>query len=238
MTEMSGSVSSHTIDGTPIRFFVANPHDVIQSHHSRGEFYEPEELAIIADFFPKGGVYVDIGCNVGNHLVYVCKFLRPMQAIVFEPNPPAIKVLQINIIVNGLERVVDLTYLGVGVSDVSGHARPVVPDENNLGGAYMQPTEEAGSLRLIAGDEALLQRRVDFIKIDVEGMEIRVLAGLAGTIAKWRPSMFIEVDSNNADEFDAWIRRFGYVAARTFSRHPHNKNYMIVPIESIGATKG
>ena len=37
----------------------------------------------------------------------------------------------------------------------------------------------------------------DWIKIDVEGYEARVLRGAAATIARCRPGLFIEVDDAN-----------------------------------------
>jgi methyltransferase FkbM-like protein len=35
--------------------------------------------------------------------------------------------------------------------------------------------------------------RVDVVKIDVEGAELRVLRGLASTIERWRPKLLIEL---------------------------------------------
>jgi hypothetical protein len=43
----------------------------------------------------------DIGANVGNHTLYVCKFLRAAQAIVFEPSALTMAILQINVRLNG-----------------------------------------------------------------------------------------------------------------------------------------
>jgi hypothetical protein len=104
-----------------------------------------------------------------------------------------------------------------------------------LGGTRLSIAEEAGGLPMIRGDDILMQRRVDFIKIDVEGMEMAVLAGLVGTIAKWRPPMFIEVDISNAEAFQEWIRVHGYVTARKYRRYPTNENYMVVPVEASAA---
>lgn len=95
----------------------------------------------------------------------------------------------------------------------------------------MISTDDADALRLVRGDDLLQRRRVDFIKMDVEGMEIRVLHGLAETIARWRPVMFIEVDQGNTNDFEDWVLRNDYVAVRRFRRYPENENYMILPVE-------
>ena len=58
---------------------------------------------------------------------------------------------------------------------------------------------------------------VDWIKIDVEGYEARVLRGAAATIARCRPGLFIEVDDANlrgqgdsAGGLLKWVEGTGY----------------------------
>ncbi|HEY1383746.1 MAG TPA: FkbM family methyltransferase [Dongiaceae bacterium] len=209
MTSIDGSVSSGIVAGKKIYFFVNNKNDEIQRHHAEGKFYEDEELAVIKEFFPRGGVFVDIGANVGNHTIYACKFLPLTQAIVIEPNPPAIEILRTNVALNGLDRLVDLSHLGKGLYDKRAHAQGLVP-----------------------GDEILLDRRVDFIKLDVDGLEMEVLRGLAGTIAKWRPRLFIEVSDQHAQAFETWVNQHGYLTVRRQRRSLY-ENWMIVPIEAL-----
>ncbi len=171
MYRQHGSIATASISGREIHFFISDETDVIQQYHASGQFYEIEELEIIEEFFPKGGVFVDIGSNVGNHSIYVGKFLHPREIIVFEPNPPAIRMLKINLALNGLQQVADLTYLGTGLADMPCRAQAWVPT-GNLGGTWLETTNEDGALVLIRGDDALARRRVDFLKIDVEGMEL------------------------------------------------------------------
>lgn len=52
--------------------------------------------------------------------------------------------------------------------------------------------------------------RVDLIKIDVEGMEIDVLAGAGDCVAKSHPILFIEAVKIDSDELRAWLERFDY----------------------------
>lgn len=236
MTHVSGTVSTITLADQVIHFFVVDKYDVIQREHFGGAFYEPEELAIIAEFFPRGGVYVDIGANVGNHLIYICKYLHPLQSIVFEPNPLAASVLELNVALNGLQWTVDLSHMKNGLSDCAGKAQAIVP-AGNLGGTRMVQSDDPAGLTLIRGDTVLLQRRVDFIKMDVEGMEMQALSGLSGTIAKWRPAIFIEVDNQNSAAFQDWVREQDYTIVRTFRRYAVNENYMILPNEFSGSRR-
>ncbi len=232
MNQIGGTVVTTTIKGKEIRFFVVSPEDVIQRQHFRGRFYEVEELAIIAEFFPAAGVFVDIGTNVGNHSIFVCKYLAPRQVIAFEPNPPAIEILRINLALNGLTGLVDVSHLGIGLSNAPARANAIMRD-GNLGATRLLATQEPDGLPLMRGDDVLGNTHVDFIKLDVEGMEINVLRGLERTIKLCRPRIFIEVDDRNIDPFKTWMSRHAYSVAQAHRRNPRNENFMIVP--DVGA---
>ncbi|TAG11758.1 MAG: FkbM family methyltransferase [Rhodobacterales bacterium] len=211
----------------PIFFTINNPRDVIQQHHLKGGFYEPEELAIIARHFPLGGSFLDIGANIGNHTLYVGKFLHASRIVCIEPNPPAIAVLESNVWLNGLTRIVDGNYLGIGLSDQPKANVAMQYDLRNLGGGRVVPGE--GSIRLERADTLLAGQRFDFIKIDVEGMEMEVLSGMGGLLAQHRPKMFIEVDNANATRFDAWVEESGYQVLESFQRYHVNNNFLVAP---------
>jgi hypothetical protein len=97
-----GNVIQSTVQNQLIYFFVTNEDDLIQREHVRGRFYEEEELGIIAKHF-KGGTFVDIGANVGNHSIFAAKFLGASTVIAFEPNPASYVTFKCNMALNGLE---------------------------------------------------------------------------------------------------------------------------------------
>lgn len=231
MQHIEGVACSNMIDGRLVSFFVGNKGDLIQRHHLHGQFYEQEELGIIARHFTPGSVFADIGANVGNHSVYVGLFLEPAMIVPFEPNPAVVPVLRINLLLNNLSQIVDDAQIGIGLSDDIGDADPFTPDMTNLGLTKMQMGGGAGTIPLMPGDWVFEGRTVDFIKVDVEGMEMRVLAGLAATIARCRPNLFVEVDDANAAAFAGWLDHNGYCQAERFRRYVGNENYMVVPRE-------
>ena len=108
--------------------------------------------------------------------------------------------------------------------------------EKNIGGGRVE--SGGGDLAVRTGDEMLDGRQIDLMKIDVEGMEIDVLAGFAETVARHRPSVFAEVDNNNRAAFDDWVADNHYVVTERFKRYRSNENFMIIPREKTEMALG
>ncbi len=87
-----------------------------------------------------------------------------------------------------------------------------------------------GKVPLLSGDEALKGRKVDFIKMDVEGLEISVLNGLDETIKKHSPTMLIEVDDARRTQFDAWCMKAGYEIIAAHRRYRWNENFLVAKL--------
>ena len=70
---------------------------------------------------------------------------------------------------------------------------------------------------------------IDFVKIDVEGAELRVLEGLEQYTSKYRPTYFIEVDNKNAAGFQEWLTTANYRVVDQYHRYSVNINYLVAP---------
>ena len=212
----------------PVRFFVSRPQDLIQREHATGRFYEEEELAIIAAHY-RGGTFVDVGCNIGNHSIYMLKLAGAERVVAFEPNPTVLALLRINLAVNDLASRV--TIHEVGLADSAGTASIDVP-ETNLGAGRLSREGEAGqggTLQLARGDDLLGDTDAGFIKMDVEGFELAALAGLKQTILRCQPVLFVEVEDQNLPPFRDFLASVGYRLAETFCRYPGLTNCLAVP---------
>jgi FkbM family methyltransferase len=215
------------VHGEAVFFAVTEPRDVIQRYHLSGLFYETEELDLIKQYFPIGGRFFDIGANVGNHSLYVAKFLRARSVVPVEINPVAFQTLRANMVLNQVDGVVDDSWLGLGVSSENCDSATIRFHSRNIGGGKV--ALEGGDLQLVTADTIADGRNFDMIKIDVEGMELKVLAGLFETIERSRPRIFVEVDNENADAFLEWVKENGYRVAGQFRRYRANENFMLVP---------
>jgi FkbM family methyltransferase len=230
---LPGLIAEFVFRGQGVRFFVRNIIDFVQNAHLNGAFYEASELEAMERFLKPGGVFLDVGANIGNHAIFAAMFGGQREVILIEPNPEAIRMLRVNLVLNELK--LDTSHLGVGLSDQARNAEPSTP-VNNLGGTKMILKDD-GPLRLVAGDTLFADRPIDFIKIDVEGQELAVLAGLEQTIAATRPPIFVEVDNDNEPAFDAWLKAHNYVAAWAGPRF-RNRNFIVRPAEKAAPEGG
>lgn len=225
-----GTIVEGTHDGVPVRFFVENDFDAVQHSHRQGRFFEQEELAIIASGWRScgaGDTFVDVGANVGNHALYALKVLGAERVIAFEPQPEALRLLRINALLNRCDDA--LTIHPIGLSDDAGRAE-VATVHNNLGASRLSASQ-TGSVALARGDDLLAGQQVGFIKIDTEGFELPVLRGLAATIARCRPPLFVEVELENTAAFDQFCTEHDYMITERFQRYPSSVNYLAIAQE-------
>lgn len=200
------------------------PKDYIANFHRNGKFYENDELELLAKLFPAGGIFVDVGCNVGNHTLFVLQHMAASKVFAFEPNPTALAILKENIKANGFTRKVKLHPIGLGevVTDTAG----IKARRNNLGGARIS---ETGSIKIRRGDDVLNEADIDLLKIDVEGMEISVLRGLMNTVKRTQPVIFVECLNRREARLQGWMSRMNYKALKVLEPGGPLKNYLICP---------
>jgi FkbM family methyltransferase len=190
---------------------LTNPADLIQRAHVRGEFFEAGSLAKLKALVASPAPHiVEVGANIGNHVVWYARHLDAARIYPVEPNPAALRLLDDNIAANGLEARIDRRGMGLGAGRGAGRFRAETDDADNLGGTRLVAAEDGGietrALDALIGDD-----RVDVIKIDAEGMEFDVLDGAAGIIARDGPVIWIEVLRPNIMGFaQAWCRKAGY----------------------------
>ena len=234
-----GHVAVFRHDDVEIMFNVVNPLDVVQRAHSKSAFYEREDLEVIRQHFPAGGVFADIGANVGNHSVFAGRILGASSIIPFEPNPVAQEIYISNMILNRLMDKLDFSFFTYGLSDQMDENLAMRWNPNNLGGGRIvrNAGKDPDGVSVIRGDDALLNKQVDFMKIDVEGLEMEVLAGLAQTVAARRPTMFIEIDNRHAEAFLAWVEANDYTIEARIRHYAVNENFLVRAKEKAGASR-
>ena len=222
---LRGWITSFVHKGKEIKFFISNPSDIVQRSYLSGEFFEVQELESIANNVRSQPVILEIGANIGNHAIYYEKFMDPQKIILIEPNPNAIQLLKKNLELNGCTKI-DMSVLGRGAGKKRGKFLIKDVRADNLGAAYLEANPN-GDIEIAPLDE-LIHEKIDFIKIDVEKMEMDVLEGAQGIIAAYRPAIFIEVMNENIPNFMVFLKKISYHIKKQFL-YVNAVNFYIVP---------
>lgn len=148
---------------------------------ARGRLPDRDERAAIAPFLPEGGVFVDVGANVGLYSLWAARRVGVAgMVIAVEPHPQIGSRLAFNVAANGLGNV---RIVAAGIGEAAGIARLHSSAGGNVGqsslledvafrpaGAFEVPVRP---LLEVVGEAGLT--RIDVLKVDVEGYEDRVI---------------------------------------------------------------
>lgn len=173
-------------------------------------FYEWETLSFLKIHYRQFDSIVEVGANMGNHMLYYCSQLGARKVICFEPNPHSFETLQQNICINHLEGTVEAYPLAIGAKNARGtqdHFTITNTGLNRVRATSEKNEEETVEIRSLDSFEL---PDVDFIKIDVEGGEMAVLEGARETILRCRPVLMVEVLDSRSTEVDSWLQDAGY----------------------------
>jgi FkbM family methyltransferase len=180
-------------------------------NHILGRFSEAEELRYVQKFVGHCDSIVEVGLAVGNHTLFFAKFLSPKIMHVFDANALAAKQVRENVALN--------------------FPPPSGPQINIYHAAVC---DKPGTLRISDQDVAAVRlddevkQHVDFMKIDVDGMEMDVLEGCRGLIARDRPKVMIEIQHELKERFVQYLREQNYEIEHEISRAA-DTNYFIRP---------
>ena len=221
---LPGTIYEHQLNGRTVRFFVHEVDDAIQQRHAGGSWFDLPELETIGRHY-RGGTFVDVGANVGNHSLYAALVLEAPRVVAIEPAPLTSRILTYNVLLNGLADRVTVHEVGLSDSDAKAAVARRVP--RNVGATQLR-ADESGGIDLRKGDELLAGEAIGFLKVDVEGHEMAVLGGLSAIIARQRPPMHVEVDSANRAAFEQWCSDNGYRIAERDERGA-NANLVVLP---------
>jgi FkbM family methyltransferase len=165
--------------------------------------YEPHVTSHLRACLPTGGVFVDVGANVGYYTLLAARLMGPTgRVIAFEPNPDSLKVLLLNTLSAGdairvypfaasdREGFLSLMRI-VSITSTKRVAEAELRYPSDVSLAY------AVRLDAILQDEA----RVDVLKCDVDGHDYLAIRGGLGMLARTLPVVFTEFNPGTLFSF-------------------------------------
>lgn len=226
--------SAEAPDGRSVRHDIelegpAGDH-LLQQIRRTGGFYEGDLLRTLDRAArDRGGfdLVVDVGANLGNHAVFFGRVIGA-RVLCVEASPLAIPFLTGNLERNGLADRSEVVHAAAARN--RGHLFVNDPKVGNLGmmrtelfprgeSSHQVPAEPID--RIVRVSELARDRRVDLIKIDVEGFEEEVLAGAEWIIRNHMPILVIELANERAFERVATLLRArGYSVSGPFAHTP------------------
>jgi FkbM family methyltransferase len=167
--------------------------------------YEKYELFLLRDMVKNrtDAIFIDVGANIGQHSLFMSKYCKQVHS--FEPYVVVREKLEQKIQVNNIENIIIHPF---GLGKENEELEFFAPQGGNTGtGSFLSShatgnNKSVGRLKLLNGDEyidRLRLRKVDLIKIDVEGFEKNVLIGLRKTLEIYRPIIFLEFSGDTRD---------------------------------------
>jgi FkbM family methyltransferase len=222
---------SFTHRGVPVQFELTGKNLAVEVANAAGSFYELPELEFVYENLPdKNIVVLDVGSNVGNHLVYFAKIMNVAKVIPTEFHPTVIENLKKHIAINQVNNV-DLSKLGYAVGKTRGKA---VIEEHPAQDWCLTEVSMAAPSQAIAAPieivplDELITEKVGFIKVDVQGSEMDALEGGRNLFLTSKPHALVEVTKAHVKDFIQFVELIQYQAIKAFD-HGRYVNFYIKP---------
>ena len=183
-----------TLDSYKLRFYPTNL--------SANLWIDPDSrtdgLALFKDYCKPGDVAIDVGANIGQVSIILSQRAgRDGRVFAFEPNPRVVRYLEGNLALNGCANT---TVRNAALGASAGPVRMSDGARDDMNRVDTTGTIEVACSTLDA--EIPAGAPIAFLKIDVEGSELRVLQGGQATLAR--------TECVNCEMGEDHHRRYGY----------------------------
>lgn len=165
-----------------------------------------EEDTLIYSLINENSTCFDIGANVGWFSLHLAKKMSGIQIHAFEPVPVVFNNFQTNLTLNAIDGI--YTY-NLGFSNQEHeqelHFSPSMTTLSSFKQLFPEQTSKVKCFFTTLDNFVKKNqfKKIDFLKIDVEGAEFLVIEGAGTTLQQYHPVLFLEM-------YEGWTARFGY----------------------------
>ena len=201
------------IHETPYGHYCLIENDLISENIKSRGIWEPHLYNLYSKMIKPEYYIIDGGANIGFHSVQFAKLASQGKVICYEVQNYIFNILSTNILINGLSTTVEQYRLGLG-DDSKNNQLKISPIEKqffeggiiNYGGSNLIEASKDEPHIPITGIDSLELPRLDFIKLDIQGMEYDALISAKKTLSKYKPILFLEAGLCSNSE---WGRKNG-----------------------------
>ncbi len=164
-------------DGVTFDFDIGDQERIISETVEQSGVWEENQLSLYRGLIPQGGVFLDIGANVGVNSLFAKLAIPDATVIAVEPEPGNYALLQENISRSGCV----IRMMNVAIADKPGS----MGFEGTGTNAHLSNDPEATQVKCVTLDSFTEDlRAIDLLKIDVEGFTDLVLSRSAETLGR------------------------------------------------------
>ena len=205
---------------------------VTQQHHRM-------LLPLLAHCVPPDGVVFDVGAHAGQFAKLFARLAPEGQVYAIEPGSYARSILRTAI---WTRRLSNITVLPVALGAEPGLAQLVIPVKASgalgFGLSHLGRPEErwprvaaelVAQTTIDALAETLALDRLNFIKADIEGGEMRLLEGATRSLERFRPRLLLELSTHLARAGDDIAGALAFLAARGYRGFTMGSNGRLAP---------
>lgn len=196
----SGPLTRRLVNGCEVR---CDLRQYVDRHIFFIGLYEPVELYLLMQLLEPGHTVVDGGANVGLYSIMMSTAVGQGGSVhAFEPVPATHAMLGDNI---GRNRLANVTVSNAALSDQPGVvslglAADKVGNDGAFGVGHQAPVSAVDVTTITLDEYAVGHHlsRIDFVKLDVEGSELRALRGMGEILQRDEPMLLVEICQSTA----------------------------------------
>ena len=201
-----------------VSFFI--PNQVIAWRVKTLFTQEPETIEWINNFEDNLNIFWDIGGNIGLYSIYSALRHKNLQIFCFEPSTSNLRTLSRNISINNLQNRININQFALSdkkniyqtmheTNFIEGHSMSTFSYNTDFEGKNLVPEQKYNIYGTSIDNliEAKILKCPNYIKLDVDGIEHKILDGAKKTLMNNDlKSILVEVNENFLDQHKDIIR--------------------------------
>ena len=189
---------------------IINDDSSVVKHFWRGS-HDLKELDLLFEITKDEGIFIDVGAHTGLYTITSLKANSKNSVICFEPYFMNLSRLITNLRLNRLSSNVS-TILGA-VSNFDGKSKFKIDAEKSYMSKGGKLSEDGQSIDVYKLDTLFFKKfkkKLNVIKIDTEGEDLKVLLGAESLIREHKPKIIIEAREENKIDITNFLKSNSY----------------------------